>query len=124
MQYYIFYFLFLISCMFIVTCKSLILRGLLPPPISLCKVNNRLTGIVLPALLHQAYASCGRVLSCLFCFLMGLLSLGFASCEKPYLHDEELEAYYEESLHLDMAPRDSVIRFSSKVQQYVSINPL
>jgi hypothetical protein len=54
---------------------------------------------------------------------MGLLSLSLASCEKPLLHDEELEAYYQESLHLDAAPRDSVVRFSCKVQQYVSINP-
>jgi len=52
-----------------------------------------------------------------------MLSLFFASCEKPLLHDEELEAYYQESLHLDAAPRDSVVRFSQKVESYAKINP-
>ena len=39
------------------------------------------------------------------------------------MHYAELEAYYEESLHLDVAPRDSVVRFSQKVQGFVQQNP-
>ena len=58
---------------------------LLPPPISCRCVNNKSIGLADPPLLHQAYAFCGRVL--LFLLFMQL-PLGFASCEKPQLHND------------------------------------
>ena len=70
--------------------KSLIHRELLPPPISSYKVRNKLHGSARPTLLHQAYASCGRVLWCLALCLM-LLPFAFASCGKDVMEPEELD---------------------------------
>lgn len=100
--------------------NALIHRGLLPPPISSCKVNNKSIGLADPPLLHQACAFCGRVFMYLFLLL---LPLGFSSCEQPRLHYAELEAYYAESQQLSAAPRDSIVRFSRKVQGFVTRNP-
>ena len=101
--------------------NTLIHMELLPPPISVCNVNNISLGSATLPLLHQAYASCGRAFG--FYLLLCLLPLGFASCEKPQLRYAELEAYYAESQNLEAAPRDSVLRFYRKVQSFVTINP-
>jgi hypothetical protein len=39
------------------------------------------------------------------------------------MHYAELEAYYAESQQLSAAPRDSILRFSRKVQGFVTRNP-
>ncbi|MCR5643301.1 MAG: hypothetical protein K6G32_08205 [Prevotella sp.] len=57
------------------------------------------------------------------CLLLCLLPLGFSSCEQPRLHYAELEAYYAESQQLSAAPRDSIVRFSRKVQGFITRNP-
>ena len=72
------------------------------------------------ALLHQACASCSRVVLWVVLMLMPLLG---ASCEKPFQHFDELEAYFEESKHLNSASRDSILRFSHKVETYSKTNP-
>lgn len=60
------------------THNSLIIRRLLPPPISSCNVeNSKLSGLTTP-LLHQAFASCGRVFLC----LLLLLPFTLCGCEK------------------------------------------
>ena len=58
----------------------------------------------------------------MYLFLL-LLPLGFSSCEQPRLHYAELEAYYAESQQLSASPRDSNVRFSRKVQGFVTRNP-
>ena len=46
------------------------------------------------------------------------------SCEKEISHDyPELQAYYTESCHLNVATRDSVLRFTNKVADFVEVNP-
>lgn len=101
--------------------NTLIYRELLPPPISLCNVNNNHSiRLVNRSLLHQAFAFCGRA----FCvMLLALLPLGFSSCEKPDVVHGELEGYYDESTRLCACTTDSVTRFSSKVKTFVADFP-
>ena len=106
------------------THNALNTRGLkeLPPP--LCKHQSlaNLSGNTTHSpLLHQASASCGRVFVCL---LLTLFLLTFTACEKEISHDyPELQAYYTESCHLNVATRDSVLRFTNKVADFVEVNP-
>ena len=76
--------------------NTLIHRELPPPPISVCNIGSipKFRNFVNP-LLHQAHASCGRVL--FMCMLLGLLPLGFGGCEKPmeyYVWHESSFSYY------------------------------
>lgn len=49
--------------------------------------------------------------------------VGIIGCEKPLLGYAELQEYYEESMHLGEATRDSVMSFSGKVQYFVDLHP-
>ena len=113
------------------TYNALNMRGLkeLPPPV--CKIiengisagNTTFHGTkpTHSALLHQASASCGRVFLCLF---LAMFAFTFVACEKEISHDyPELQAYYTESYHLNVATRDSVLRFTNKVADFVEVNP-
>ena len=106
------------------TYNALNMRGLkeLPPP--LCKLTGITTtprDTATSPLLHKATASCGRVFVCL---LLTLFLLTFVACEKDISHDyPELQAYYTESCHLNVATRDSVLRFTNKVADFVEVNP-
>ena len=67
--------------------KCLIINKLLPPPISGGKPrrvnNNCLSGKLSYSLLHQAFASCGRVLSCLLLWLTAASLLTSCSKDDP-----------------------------------------
>ena len=106
------------------THNALNTRGLkeLPPPISRIFGNDlNIRNTPHPALLHQASASCGRVILCLF---LAMFAFTFVACEKEISHDyPELQAYYTESCHLNVATRDSVLRFTNKVADFVEVNP-
>ena len=56
--------------------------------------------------------------------LIIIVSFLCVSCEKEISHDyPELQAYYTESCHLNVATRDSVLRFTNKVADFVEVNP-
>ena len=83
------------------TCNALNVRGInkIPPPVSkrhIEKNTSRFTATTF-TLLHQAYASCGRVLC--VC-LLALLPLFWSSCEKELARYPEIQQYYTESLTL------------------------
>ena len=59
-------------------CNRLIIRELLPPPISWINVSNESPRPAKPALLHEVYASCGRAFLC----LLLTLPLALASCDR------------------------------------------
>ena len=53
-----------------------------------------------------------------------MFAFTFVACEKEISHDyPELQAYYTESCHLPEATRDSVLRFTNKVADFVDVNP-
>ena len=53
-----------------------------------------------------------------------IVSFLCVSCEKEISHEyPELQAYYTESCHLNVATRDSVLRFTNKVADFVEVNP-
>ena len=53
-----------------------------------------------------------------------IVSFLCVSCEKEISHDyPELQAYYTESCHLTEVTRDSVLRFTNKVADYVTLYP-
>ena len=53
-----------------------------------------------------------------------MFAFAFVACEKDISHDyPELQAYYMESCHLNVATRDSVLRFTNKVADFVEVNP-
>lgn len=103
--------------------NALIIRELLPPPISLC--NNHISSnafrSAIPALLHQAHAFCGRAFR--ISMFLALLSLGFISCEKDVLRYQEMVQYHTESVHLPQVTTDSVSRFSQKVSTFLAQHP-
>ena len=106
------------------TYNTLNIRGLKNYPPLFCK-NLRTASLLnrppIVALLHQASASCGRVFLCLF---LAMFAFTFVACEKEISHDyPELQAYYTESCHLNVATRDSVLRFTNKVADFVEVNP-
>ena len=92
-------------------------RGLIPPPISQCDVNNAYSKAATPTLLHRAMALCGGVFVCL------LFALGLSSCEKEVLRYEEMVQYHAESLTLPSVAVDSVGRFEQKVEGFVALHP-
>jgi len=65
-----------------------------------------------------ACASCGRV--CLY--LLFLVTL--FSCKNDDVHFVEISEFYAESCHLNEATQDSIMRFSQKVADFVTRNPL
>lgn len=91
----------------------------LPPPIRKSNIlgNNKLQGTS-PALLQLACTSCGR--ACLY--LLFLVTL--FSCKNDDVHFVEISEYYAESCHLNEATQDSIMRFSQKVSDFVTRNPL
>ena len=101
--------------------NTLTIRELLPPPISLCNnISSNAHRSAKPALLHQAYASCGRV----FALLIAVLPLAFASCESEVM--EELTPMcqmYNESVNLPQATLDSITNFTHKFGGYVGSHP-
>ena len=105
------------------TRNILIHRELLPPPISsatYCNVEATASHKAhIHALLHKVYTSCSRV----FLFLLITLSFVFASCEKQAESYEEMKQYYAESCNLLSAQADSIKRFSTKVEAFVSQHP-
>jgi len=85
------------------TYNALNVRGLqeITPPICGNNVNSKLLRTAKPslALLHQAYASCGRVFSCLslkgaLCALVCLFALTFAACEKELIPSNQMYQFY------------------------------
>lgn len=91
----------------------------LPPPITEgcnCLENNVQQGP--SALLHLAFASCGRV------FLYLLFLATFICCKDDEVHFIEISEFYAESCHLDQVTQDSIMRFSQKVEDFVTRNPL
>ena len=78
------------------TYNTLITMELLPPPpITSCRINNNLSDLADPALLHRSMTYCGRV----FLYLCLIIpTLTFASCESyEYPQNEVLKGYFEES---------------------------
>ena len=106
------------------THNALNIRGLENYPPLFCKNLGTASHLNRPpkvALLHQASASCGRVIVCV---LLAIFAFTFVACEKEISHDyPELQAYYTESCHLNVATRDSVLRFTNKVADFVEVNP-
>ena len=92
----------------------------LPPPTSLCDNNIRRNslGSCRPALLHQAYAFCGRASLCLALAVLPLL----AGCEKDLVRYEEIRQYHQESKTLQQVEADSVNRFTQKVDAFVAVH--
>lgn len=82
----------------------LIVRELLPPPISSCNVNS-----------HTSF--CKKAIC--FSLLLLLLPLCFCSCEKEIQHYPEIVAYYAESQNLPSVTPDSIARFTQKVDHFV-----
>ena len=100
--------------------NTLIIRELLPPPISSCKVNNKRQEPSTFPLLHQAYASCGRAFALLFI----VLSLAFASCEKEVMEElTPMHSMFNESVNLPQATLDSITNFTHKFGGYVGSHP-
>ncbi len=100
--------------------NTLSLRGLhiLPPPIS--DISNYVFRPAIPALLHQAHASCGRAFALLFIFL----PLAFASCEKEVMDDlTPMHSMFNESVNLPKATLDSITNFTHKFGGYVGSHP-
>lgn len=103
--------------------NTLSLRGLqiLPPPISICNpISSNAFRPAIPALLHQAHASCGRAFALMFI----ALSLAFASCEKEVMEDlTPMHSMFNESLNLPQATLDSITNFTHKFGGYVGSHP-
>ena len=114
--------------------NSLTRGQILPPPFSYNLNNNTSrkanTRVTTPSsLLHQAYASCGRV----FCVCLLLLStIVFVACgsdeqQEDYASIEDpislLIPYYLESKGLPETSADSIVRFVHKFGDYVKANP-
>ena len=103
------------------TYNILITRELLPPPITSCRINNNLSDLADPALLHTV--SC-RMSRALFCLCLMLSTLIFANCESyEYPQNEVLKGYFEESKGLFQASTDSISRFSKKVNEFTTRIP-
>ena len=103
------------------TANILIIRELLPPPISSCDITCNDSNKVPITLLHTALTRVGRVFLCL-CLSLFLLVL--AGCEKEVMRFQEMVAYHAESLNLPAASADSVCSFTHKVQAFVSQHPV
>ena len=97
----------------------------LPPPIGTIKING-VSRVVVSletannnrlSLLHTAHVRISRAFLCLL-FLVAL-----ASCSNDDVHFVEISEYYAESCHLDQATQDSIVRFSQKVDAFVTANP-
>ena len=60
-----------------------------------------------------------------FFYMMIAMGLGILipSCEKMEVDNSAIDSYYQESLGLNHVPKDSVMRFKEKLDQYVSANP-
>ena len=103
------------------TYNTLIMRELLPPPISSCRINITSSGDTTPALLHRSMTYCGRFFMCL-CLIFS--TFFFASCES-YEDPSHLlmQGYFEESQGLSQASTDSVARFSQKVNEFTTRIP-
>ena len=57
-------------------------------------------------------------------YVIFIVSFLCVTCGKEISHDyPELQAYYTESCHLNVATRDSVLRFTNKVADFVEVNP-
>ena len=102
--------------------NTLIIRELLPPPISLC--NNHISSnafrSAIPALLHQAHAFCGRA----FALMCIALPLAFASCEKDVMEElTPMHSMFNESVNLQQATLDSITNFTHKFGGYVGSHP-
>ena len=100
--------------------NTLIIRELLPPPISSCKVNDKRQKTTTFTLLHQAYASCGRAFALMFI----VLPLAFASCEKEVMEElTPMHSMFNESVNLPQATLDSITTFTHKFGGYVGSHP-
>ena len=116
------------------TYNALNMRGLksLPPPI--CKLfRNGITADnttslrkknTTPALLHQASASCGRVLCVLF---LTLFAFAFVACEKDASTDgsihTQMQSFYAESQGLMETSADSVVNYYKKFAGFHNQHP-
>ena len=116
------------------THNALNIRGLkeLPPPI--CKLfRNGITADnttsfrkknTTPALLHQASASCGRVLCVLF---LALFAFVFVACEKDGSTDSsvhtQMQSFYAESQGLMETSADSVVNYYKKFAGFHNQHP-
>lgn len=57
-------------------------------------------------------------------FVIFIVSFLCVACEKEISHDyPELQAYYAESCQLPEVTRDSVLRFTNKVADFVDVYP-
>lgn len=60
-------------------------------------------------------------------FVYMIIAMGMCilvpSCEKMEIESSEMDSYYQESLGLNNVPKDSVMRFKEKLDQYVNTNP-
>lgn len=91
----------------------------LPPPFTGCdKIDSPISEVHRKALLHTAYVRIGRAFLCLL-----LTTIVMASCSNNEVHFVEISEYYAESCHLDQATQDSIVRFSRKVDAFVTANP-
>ena len=101
--------------------NTLIMMGLLPPPITSCDVRKFCHQNVILALSRMSFAHRGRAFLCLCLCAFSLL---FISCE--HLEDPShsiLEDYFYESQGLKLASNDSIRCFSEKVKTFANCTP-
>ena len=101
--------------------NTLIMRELLPPPITSCDVRKVIPVHNLFALSRMSFAHRGRAFLCLCLCAFSLL---FISCE--HLEDPShsiLEDYFYESQGLKQASNDSIRCFSEKVKTFANCTP-
>ena len=101
--------------------NTLIMRELLPPPISSCDVRSLSIVKQLVALSSVGFAHAGRAFLCL---CLCALPLFFMSCE-GYEDPSHtlLEGYFHESEGLKPASNDSIRCFSEKVDAFTKCTP-
>ena len=101
--------------------NRLIMRELLPPPISSCDVRSLRLVKQFFALSSMVFAHAGKAFLCLY---LCAFSLFFMSCE-GYEDPSHtlLEGYFHESEGLKQASNDSIRCFSEKVDAFTKCTP-
>lgn len=103
------------------TYNTLIMRELLPPPITSCGLSDLAFFHSCYALSRMSFAHRGRAFLCL---CLCAFSLFFISCE--HLEDPShsiLEDYFYESQGLKQVSNDSIRCFSEKVKTFANCTP-
>ena len=101
--------------------NTLIMRELLPPPISSCDVRSLRLVKLLVALSSMGFAHAGRAFLCLCLCALPLFFMSCESYEDP--SHSLLEGYFHESEGLKQASNDSIRCFSEKVDAFTKCTP-